>query len=111
MRFVSGKQRELFEALGQHEKLIFACGPKGIAANLVGQFSVQRNHKGEDQLNVDDGINHVHIDWTRVKLAEIGEFHGEGVLTFFDGSEPLFKFYNPGGPFERRLSEFAGSLV
>ena len=36
-------------------------------------------------LDLGEGTNHVHIDWTRVSRAEVGISRGEGALTLFDG--------------------------
>lgn len=91
--------------------MVFTCGPKGITANLVGKFSVQKNNHQEDQLNVGDGTDHVHIEWDRVKRFEVGIFHGEGVLTFFDGVEPLFKLYRTEGPFSKSIVDMAEVLT
>jgi hypothetical protein len=111
MRFASPKQKELFDAIAESGELVFACGPKGLSANLVGKFSVQKNHKNEDQLNVDDGTHHVHVDWANVKRFEVGEFHGEGMLTFFDDEKTLFKFYRIEGPFSSAVENLAGPLI
>lgn len=85
--------------------MVFACGPKGVSANLVGHFVVQKNHTQDDQLNVKESIDHVHIDWNRVKRAELGNFHGQGMLTFFDGDEPLFKLYRMDGAFPKQVTD------
>lgn len=111
MRFISEKQRKLFEALAESGEMVFACGPKGISANIVGHFLVRKNQRQDDQLDVKESIDHVHVDWSRVKRVELGDFHGESMLTFFDGSEPLFKFYLMEGSFSPQVIEHIGSLT
>ena len=111
MKFLSMKQKKLFDEISQCGELIFACGPKGVSANMVGQFSVRKNHRGEDQLNVDDGTHHVHIDWKRIKRFSIGDFHGEGVITFYDDEKPMFKLYRMEGPYPSTISSMEGLLI
>ncbi len=108
--FVSESQRLLFQRLESAGELVFACGPKGAVANIVGQFKVRKNHHGEDQLDMGDGTNHVHIDWSRIKRLEVGDFHGEGMLTFLDGDELLFRLYRMGGPYPEEIMIMAGQL-
>ena len=110
MKNMSNQQRVLFLLLENCGELVFACGPRGVSANLVGKLSVHKNNHKEDQLNVGDGTNHVHIEWDRVKRFEVGSFHGEGVLTFFDGVEPLFKLYRLEGPFPKSIEDMAVNL-
>ena len=109
-KIVSEKQRQLFEQLAEAGPLVFACGPKGISANIVGEFSV-RVQNNEDLLCMGDGTNHVHINWERLKVAEIGEFHGEGVILFRDGDESLFRLYRPAGLFNKDIENSTGLLV
>lgn len=111
VNFVSEKQRQLFAALENCGELVFAAGPRGAVANLVGVFYVRPNERGDDQLDVGDGVHHVHLDWDRVKRVEIGEYQGEGLLSFFDGSDCLFKFYRMAGPWPAEIAAFAGDLV
>lgn len=108
--FISEKQKKLFERLGECGDLLFACGPKGISANIVGPFCVRRTGD-EDRLEMGDGTNHVHVDWDRVKRAEVGVFHGEGMLTVFDGDETLFRLYRPEGKYPKEIIELEGNLV
>lgn len=103
-------QARLFAALTECGELIFACGHDGISANIVGEFYIQHVN-GEDRLAVDDGTHHVHIDWSRVRRVVVGEFHGEGMLTFLDGDVALFKLYRPAGPYPPDVAEFAGALI
>ena len=110
-QFISQKQRDLFKAIENSGELVLACGPKGISANLVGNFVVRKNNHGDDQLDVGDGTHHVHIDWSLLKRFEIGEFHGEGTLTFFDGEKPLFKLYRMEGLFSNSVANLSGSLI
>ena len=109
--FVSEKQKLLFKQLEAEGELVFAVGPKGAVANLVGAFIVRRNHHGEDQLDVGDGTCHVHLDWSRIKKFEVGNFHGEGLLTFFDGEEVLFRLYRMEGPYSQGVASMAGQLT
>ncbi|MNL14836.1 hypothetical protein D3C87_1357960 [compost metagenome] len=109
--FTSEKQKELFALLESSGELVFACGPKGAVANLVGHFKVRKSHHNEDQLDVGDGTCHVHIDWSRVKRFEVGEFHGEGMLTFYDGDEYLFRFYRMEGPFSEAIHRMSESTL
>lgn len=46
-----------------------------------------------------------------VTPIEQGEFHGEGLITFFDGDEALFKFYRPAGIFPAQLSGISTDLT
>ena len=108
---ISKKQKDLFDQIALEGVLIFASGVPGISANLVGQFRTRIYKNGkEDRLDLGDGTNHVHIDWSRVKRCEIGEFHGEGMLTFFDGDSVLFKLYKPEGKFSSKAETRAGDL-
>ena len=110
--FKSGKQKELFEEIAKAGELVFACGPKGISANIVGEFSVKHYpSKKEHRLEMGDGGQHVHIDWDRVKKVEYGIFHGEGMLTFSDDSMPLFKLYRMEGEFSDTIQKIAGELI
>ncbi len=107
----SKKQKMLFEDLSQEDCLIFASGAPGISANLVGHFKVRQYNDGkEDRLDLEEGTNHVHIDWSNVKSCEIGNFNGEGMLTFFNGDKILFKLYKPSGKFSDSVISKAGSL-
>lgn len=109
--FVSEKQKQLFNQLESEGELVFAGGPRGAVANLVGSFVVRRNHHDEDQLDVGDGTCHVHLDWSRVKKFEVGVFHGEGLLTFFDGEEVLFHLYRMDGPYSQAVASMANQLI
>jgi hypothetical protein len=99
--FMSDTQRELFNQICSEGELIFACGPKGVSANLVGTFKVGHIDGKEDLLEVGDGTDHVHIDWSRVTSVEQGDFHGEGLLSFKNGDEILFRLYRPDGAFSK----------
>ena len=105
-RIASAHQRKLFDALTGCGELILAVGPEGISATLVGTLRVRR-HGVEDILEVDDGKHHVHIDWRRVKEVEVGAHAGEGLLTFYDGTEALFRLYRREGPFPSEVAHFA----
>ena len=110
--FKSKKQEALFQAIEKAGKLIFACGKKGVAANLVGNFKVRKNSCGDDQLDVDEGTCHVHIDWNVVHHVEIGQRHSEGTLTFYnDENESLFRLYRMEGPFEDHFKNLCGLLI
>jgi len=109
--FVSDKQKKLFSTLESCGELVFACGSRGAVANLVGVFKVRKNDHGDDQLDVGDGACHVHIDWARMKRVALGEFHGEGVLSFYDGEECLFKLYRMAGPFSSEIEGLLGDLI
>jgi len=62
-----------------------------IAANIVGELYVREYpEKQEYRLDMGDGLQHVHVDWSRVKKVEHGISSGEGMLTFNDGDETLF---------------------
>ena len=101
----------LFKKIESAGELVFACGPSGVIANIVGHFKVTRNHHGEDQLDMGDGTNHAHIDWTRIRRFEVSLFHGEGMLTFFDGDECLFRLYRMEGPYSDDIAEMVGALI
>jgi hypothetical protein len=109
--FVSEKQKRLFKELETAGELVFACGPRGAVANLVGNFKVERSEHDEDQLNVGDGTCHVHIDWARVKRCELKDFHGEGLLIFFDGEEALFRLYRMEGKYSDAVEKLVGELI
>ena len=109
--YISEKQQRLFDLLSQCGELVFACGRNGVTANLVGEFRIRKNHHGEDQLDVGDGTNHVHVDWSKVIRFEVGDFHGEGLLTVFDESESIFRFYRPVGAYPSSIKVLAGSLA
>jgi hypothetical protein len=102
--FVSEKQKQLFDLLETAGELVYACGPKGAVANLVGHFKVVKYDNSEDRLDVGDGTCHVHMDWSRVKRFVVGEFHGEGTLTFYDGDEYLFRLYRMEGSFSDAIN-------
>lgn len=107
---VSDLQTRLFAAIAECGELIFACGHDGVSANIVGEFHIQ-HVGGEDRLAVGDGTHHVHINWSRVRRMTIGEFHGEGMLTFLDGDVVLFKLYRPAGPYPPGVAECTGALI
>ncbi len=106
VRIASTHQRKLFDALARCGELIVAVGPVGFSANLVGTPHMRR-HGLEDILDLDDGRNHVHVDWRRVKHAEVGVHAGEGQLTLYDGTEVLFQVYRLGGPFPSEVARLA----
>lgn len=109
--FASEKQRQLFAAIENCGELVFAAGPRGAVANLVGVFYVRPNHHGDDQLDVGDGVHHVHLDWARLKRVEAGEQSGEGTLSFYDGSEFLFKLYRLAGAWPADVLALTGDLI
>ena len=113
--FKSDKQKELFEVLSRCGELIFACGKEGVSANIVGEFIVKRYDNDEDRLDMGDGTNHVHIDWNKITKVEMGSFHGEGheegMLTFFNNDEPLFKLYRPQGEYPQEVKNLVGALL
>lgn len=106
VRVASTHQRKLFGALARCGELIVAVGHVGISANLVGTLRMRR-HGLEDLLDLDDGRDHVHVDWRRVKHAEVGVHAGEGLLTFYDGTETLFRVYRSGGPYPSEVARLA----
>ena len=105
--FMSKKQEDLFQEIETAGELVFACGPAGVSANIVGQFRINKIQGKEDRLEMGDGTNHVHIDWGRVKRVELDIFYEEGMLIFYDGDEILFKLYRPEGRFSDRIKEIA----
>ena len=108
--FQDDRQRRLFAALADEPRLVFVCGPRGVSVYLVGRLRVRRV-RGEDLLGAGDGTDHVHVDWSRVRDAEESTFHGEGLLTFRDGDEDLFRIYRPEGVFPPAVSALTGRLV
>lgn len=98
----------LFDEIAKCEKLIFACGTNGISANIVGKFKLNFL-PSEDRLDCDDGTNHVHIDWENINKIEIGDFYGEGVLTFSSNENPLFKLYNPRGEYSEAIKNLVSN--
>jgi hypothetical protein len=95
-------QKQLFREIESSGELIFACGPKGVSANIVGRFRIDRIGD-EDRLVIEDGTQHVHVDWGLVDQVEYGEFHGEGMLTFKSHGEILFRLYRPDGAFSQSV--------
>jgi hypothetical protein len=106
----SKKQKQLFDAIAKCGTLIFEAGPPGIDANIVGTFEV-RNCGDEDRLEMGDGTNHVHVDWKRVQSVEMGSYHNEGMLTFLDRSEVLFRFYKISGQWPTEIKALIGTLL
>lgn len=90
-------------------ELIFACGPAGVSANIVGRFEVRR-HGDEDRLDMGDGTSHVHVEWERITRVEVGDFQGEGMLTFFGGDVVLFRLYRPEGSFPAEIEAVARAV-
>lgn len=110
--FVSKRQKELFAEIAKSGELVFACGPSGISANIVGEFNVRHYpEKNEHRIEMGDGEQHVHVNWERVKTVEYSLFHGEGVLTFKDGAEKLFIFYRMDGEFSDEVKCLIGDLI
>lgn len=105
------KQTDLFKVLSRSGVLVFACGPKGISANIVGEFSIQYfpSHN-EHRLIMGNGDQHIHVDWSRVKFVEYSISHGEGILTFKDSEEVLFKLYRMDGDYSDEVKVLLGSL-
>ena len=102
VRRASPAQAALFEALAGCGTIIVATGPPGVSANLVGAVHLRR-HGGDDLLDVDDGTHHVHLDWSRLRKAEVSTHRGEGLLTLGDGGEPLLRLYRMRGPYPASL--------
>lgn len=109
-KILSDKQKKLFDAIAKNGTLILEIGPKGIDANIVGPFEVRRCGN-EDRLEMGDGTNHVHIDWKRVRSAEIGSHGHEGMLAFRDGNEILFRLYKIGGQWSKDVKVLVGDLL
>lgn len=110
-KIVTKSQREFFKALEGYPILIFAGGKHGYCANIVGNF-VLAETPTEDRLDMGDGTNHVHIDWSKLAGFETGSFHGEGMITFVDNEgASLFKMYNPSGSFHEKIFEKGGSFL
>lgn len=108
---MSERQIALFKMIESEGELVFACGPRGVVANIVGHFKVQKNHHDEYQLDMGDGTSHVHIDWMRIKRFEVSLIHGEGLLIFFDDNEPLFRLYRVSGPYSDNITKVSGVLT
>ncbi len=105
----SAALRTLVEAVCRTGELIFACGPEGVSANIVGPFAVRR-HGDEDRLEMGDGTNHVHVEWERITRVEAGTFQGEGMLTFFAGTGVQFRLYRPEGPYQADIENLARAI-
>jgi hypothetical protein len=58
-----------------------------------------------------DGTNHVHIDWKRVQSVELGSYNNEGMLTFMDGNEILFRLYKISGQWTKEVKALMGKLL
>ena len=109
-RFVPNKQPPLLEFVSGSGSLIFATGPKGISANIVGRFLVQPKNN-EDLLCMGEGIQHIHVDWRRVRSVKTEDFHGEGLLIFLDGDQELFRLYRPAGPYSQEMKPHLAVLI
>jgi len=110
-KILSKRQRELFKAFELYPTLIFAGGKAGISANIVGHFVLSETSK-EDRLDMGDGTNHVHIDWSMLVGYEVGNFHGEGMVAVVDKEGGvLFRMYNPSGSFKGKIFEIGGHLL
>jgi hypothetical protein len=109
-KMLSDNQKELFEEIAKNGTLVFETGPQGIDANIVGTFSVRRCGN-EDRLEMGDGTNHVHIDWKRIKSVKAGSYQNEGMLTFMDGEEVLFRLYKIGGHWSSAVKALIGDLL
>lgn len=110
--FLNEKQKNIFDEIAKAGELVFACGPRGISANIVGKFSVRYvSDKDEHRLEMGDGTQHVHIDWSRVKFVEYEIFHGEGLLIFKDEEDILFRLYRMDGEFSDQVKKMVGVLV
>lgn len=109
--FSNEKQKKLFDEIEKSGDLIFACGPEGVSANIVGKFKVKYiSAKDEHRLDMEDGTNHVHIDWTKVTRFECGEFHEQGKLTFYNENSELFRLYRCEGLFFKSINDLEGDL-
>ena len=109
-RIASAPQQRLFDALARCGELFLAVGPHGITANFAGTLRIRR-HGLEDMLDVDDGKSHVHVDWSRLKRAEAEVRGAEGLLTFYDGTEPLFRVYRQAGPYPAEVARLAEATL
>lgn len=107
---VSEKQRQLFKALEHEGTLLLCAGPDGISADINGPFALQR-WKDEDVFCMGDGNNHIHIDWSRLSIAELGLSGGQGMLSFKDGARDLFKLFRKDGPYSSHIATLAGPLL
>lgn len=109
--FKSKKQEALFNEITRSGKLIFASGNNGLSANIVGEFKINHFMDKEHRLDMEDGTNHVHIDWNNITKFECGSFHGEGMLTFFNKNETVFKLYRMAGDFSDKIKALEGNLI
>lgn len=109
-RLASTPQRELFEALAHCGRLVLAVGPEGVRAHLVGAVRIRRVGL-EDRVEIDGDSHHIVVDWRRLKEVEVSSDGGEGLLTFFDGVEPLFRLYRPAGPYPADVARFADATL
>jgi hypothetical protein len=102
-------QKSFMQKVFAEPSLIFAAGPTGISVNLVGAFRLASDGR-EDRIEVGDGTDHVHVDWDRVRSVEHSDFHGEGLLSFKDKDDVVFKFYRPNGAFPNSVLKFCGAF-
>jgi hypothetical protein len=102
-------QKSFMQKVFAESSLIFASGPSGISVNLVGAFRLTSDGR-EDRIDVGDGTDHVHVDWDRVKSVEHSDFQGEGLLSFKDKNEVVFKFYRPSGAFPNNVLKRCGAF-
>ncbi|MEM7122089.1 MAG: hypothetical protein AAF563_12470 [Pseudomonadota bacterium] len=106
---MNAAQRALMDAVCGSGDLIFSNGGDSVSANLVGTFTIRR-YGEEDRLDVGDCTHHAHIDWDLVTRAEIGTSRGEGLITFWNGTDLLFEMFRPAGPFPQDVVALAGEL-
>lgn len=109
--FASKTQAQLFDEISKAGKLIFASGKHGLSANIVGEFRINHFRQKEHRLDMGDGTSHVHIDWDNITRFECGTFNGEGMLTFFNKDDVVFKLYRMDGEFSKEIKAFEGPLI
>ncbi len=110
MARISERQKVLFEALAEVGPLSLAIGHPGVTAHIVDRCSIT-SEGNEDRLDFGDGTHHLHIDWSRVKRADLGVHEGRAVLTFLDGNQVLFRIYKPEGDYPPAVVGLLGDLV
>jgi hypothetical protein len=110
MARINERQKRLFDALADAGTLSLAIGPQGITCHLVDVCNVTTTDT-EDRLDFGDGTYHVHIDWDRIKKAQIGIFDGRACVSFFDGELLLFRIYKPEGDFSDFVRRNCGTMI
>lgn len=90
-KFCSDKQRLLFEALSQSDKLLYSTGCRdAVSTDLYSSIAIQ-SIGNEDRLFFPQSQAHVHVKWSQVCVANLVKWpdHPGGKDCFWIGIEFL----------------------